>query len=65
MKNVQPGMNVARQRRKLTHLINNAPDEQHVRYLAYLLYQFDAAVAHGEPQPAGEFIPMYHEEFGL
>jgi hypothetical protein len=64
MKNTQQDMNVARQRRKLTSLIDHVSDPGEVRYLTWLVELFDDAVAHGLPQPATEFIPMYHEEFG-
>ncbi|AHY27133.1 hypothetical protein PBI_PHANTASTIC_70 [Mycobacterium phage Phantastic] len=64
MRNIQPGMNVAKQRRKITHLIDTAPVE-HVPYLLSVLEMFDFEVAHGRPTPASQFIPMYHEEFGL
>ncbi len=63
MRTVDEGMNVARQRRKLTHRIEHAPDEDHARYLSYLLGLFDEAVAAGNPQPASQFLPMYAEEF--
>lgn len=65
MRSVQPGMNVARQRRKITQRITEAPDVDHAAYLAYLLGQFDADVVLGVPRPASEFLPMYFEEFDL
>jgi hypothetical protein len=64
VRNIQPGMDVARQRRKLTHLAAEAP-ESHRGYLDHLVRLFDAEVAAGRPTPASSFIPMYHEEFGL
>lgn len=63
MKSVQPGMNVAKQRRKITHLIDTAPGPDHARYLENLLQQFDESIAAGQPRPASEFLPMYDEEF--
>lgn len=54
---------MVRQRRKLRHRIEHAPDEDHARYLNYLLGLFDDAVAAGNPQPASQFLPMYAEEF--
>lgn len=64
MRSVQPGMNIPRQRRKITHLINNAETVDQAAYLAYLLGLFDANVALGVPRPASEFLPMFDEEFG-
>lgn len=64
MRNIQPGMNIERQRRKLTHLHDNAPDS-HKSYLAYLIAEFDSEIAAGRPTPASEYIPRYEEEFGL
>jgi hypothetical protein len=55
-------MNVARQRRKLTVLADQCPQD-HRSYVEYLIGLFDAAVAQGLPRPASEFIPMYEEEF--
>lgn len=63
MRSVQPGMNVARQRRKLSQRIAEAPSAEHAVYLAWLLGQFDADVVLGVPRPASEFLPMYFEEF--
>ena len=70
MKTVTPGMDVAKQRRKIIQRIVDAPgngfDEcPHVRYLTWLLSVFDASVAEGQPRPASEFLPMYAEEFDL
>ncbi|AER48992.1 hypothetical protein PRODRIGUEZ_79 [Mycobacterium phage PRodriguez] len=70
MINVQPDMDVAKQRRKIVHRIVEAPDagferSPHVHYLEHLLVMFDAAVEAGRPRPASEFLPMYEEEFGL
>lgn len=65
MKNVQPGMNVEKQRRKLFQLLVEAPPHGEAAYIVCLLEQFDKAVAEGQPRPASEFIPMYHEEFGV
>jgi hypothetical protein len=67
MRSVQPGMNVARQRRKITQLLDEKTavgDVDAGSYLAYLLGLFDANVALGVPRPAGEFLVMYAEEFG-
>ncbi|AAN01822.1 hypothetical protein SEA_SOYO_70 [Mycobacterium phage SoYo] len=64
MRNIQPGMNIAKQRRKLTQLAAEAPPS-HVGYIEHLIRLFDAEVAAGRPTPASQFIPMYHEEFGL
>ncbi|ANU79316.1 hypothetical protein SEA_AGLET_74 [Mycobacterium phage Aglet] len=64
MRNIQPGMNIAKQRRKLTQLAAEAPP-RHVGYIEHLIRLFDAEVAAGRPTPASQFIPMYHEEFGL
>ena len=41
MRNIQPDMNVAKQRRKLTQLAVEAP-ESHRPYLGHLLGLFDA-----------------------
>ncbi|AEJ95457.1 hypothetical protein MICROWOLF_69 [Mycobacterium phage Microwolf] len=57
-------MNIAKQRRKLTQLAAEAPPS-HVGYIEHLIRLFDAEVAAGRPTPASQFIPMYHEEFGL
>jgi len=57
-------MNIARQRRKISRLIDEAP-ESHRPYLIYLCSLFDAEVDAGTPQPASQFLPMYHEEFDL
>ena len=65
MKNVQPDMNVAKQRRKFDQRITEAPDDEHRRYLTSLRDEFDASVAAGMPRPASEFLPMYEEEFDL
>ncbi|AXH44119.1 hypothetical protein SEA_KALNOKY_73 [Mycobacterium phage Kalnoky] len=64
MRNIQPGMNIAKQRRKLTQLAAEAPPS-HVGYIEHLIRLFDREVAEGRPTPASQFIPMYHEEFGL
>lgn len=70
MKNVQPDMNVAKQRRKVFALHDRAegcPTDDaliRIRYVNYLLHLFDGAVLDGQPQPASQFIPMYEEEFG-
>ncbi|AFU20712.1 hypothetical protein SEA_CHUPACABRA_63 [Mycobacterium phage Chupacabra] len=64
MRNIQPGMNIAKQRRKLTQLAAEAPPS-HRGYIDHLVALFDREVANGTPQPASQFIPMYHEEFGL
>jgi hypothetical protein len=65
MKNVQPGMNVPRQRRKLLALVT--PDSAFAEraYVTHLVTLFDAAVAAGTPQPASSFIPMFQEEFDV
>ena len=65
MRNVQTDMNVAKQRRKLLALVT--PDSPFAQrsYVTHLVTLFDASVAAGLPQPASEFIPQYHEEFGL
>ena len=65
MKNVQPGMNVARQRSRFDHAIGAAPTLAHARYLTYLRDEFDAGVAGGQPQPFSWFYPRYEEEFDL
>lgn len=57
-------MNVAKQRRKLVQLCAEAPPS-HQSYIEYLIGLFDADCEAGLPRPASEFIPMYHEEFGL
>lgn len=57
-------MNIGKQRRKLTQLAAEAPPS-HQGYLSHLVRLFDREVAAGTPQPASQFIPMYHEEFGL
>ncbi|QGH78075.1 hypothetical protein SEA_LONEWOLF_74 [Mycobacterium phage LoneWolf] len=57
-------MNVERQRRKITHLIETAP-EGHVPYLNHLLELFDFEVDSGRPTPAKEFLGMYEEEYDL
>ncbi|QFG04644.1 hypothetical protein PBI_KEZIACHARLES14_70 [Mycobacterium phage Keziacharles14] len=62
MRNVQVGMNVERQRRKITHLLDTAPESHH-GYLGHILSLFDAEVAAGRPTPAKEFLGMYEEEF--
>ena len=64
MRNIQPEMNVAKQRRKLTQLAAEAPPG-HVGYIHHLIALFDREVAAGRPTPASQFIPMYHEEFGI
>ncbi|AVR77479.1 hypothetical protein SEA_TNGUYEN7_69 [Mycobacterium phage TNguyen7] len=64
MRSIQPGMNIAKQRRKLTQLLAEAPPG-HKGYLEHLVALFDREVAEGRPTPASQFIPMYHEEFGL
>jgi hypothetical protein len=66
MRSVQPGMNVARQRRKITQVLDEKTalgDVDAGSYLAYLLGLFDANVALGVPRPAGEFLVMYAEEY--
>ncbi|AIS73741.1 hypothetical protein SEA_PANAMAXUS_66 [Mycobacterium phage Panamaxus] len=64
MRNLQPGMNIAKQRRKLTQLAAEAPPG-HKGYIDHLVALFDREVAEGRPTPASSFIPMYLEEFGL
>ncbi len=63
MLSVQPGMDVARQRRKFIGRILAEDDDQAVAYLVGLLAMFDASVAAGLPRPASEFLPMFDEEF--
>ena len=66
MRSVQPGMNVAKQRRKISQLLDEttaAGDVDAGSYIAYLLGLFDANVALGVPRPAGEFLAMYAEEY--
>ncbi|QFG11502.1 hypothetical protein I5G87_gp78 [Mycobacterium phage Ekdilam] len=63
MLSVEPGMDVARQRRKFIGRILDEPDDYAVAYLVYLLGLFDAAVAAGTPRPAREFLYMFAEEF--
>lgn len=65
MKSVQHGMDVAKQRRKITHRIEHAPSEHHAAYLTDVLARFDASLAMGLPRPASEFLPAYEEEFDL
>jgi len=65
MKNVQPAMNVGKQRRKLIALLPTADTNQKREYVFHLIGLFDAAVEDGQPQPASQFIPMYEEEFDL
>ncbi|QGJ89772.1 hypothetical protein SEA_SUPERCHUNK_73 [Mycobacterium phage Superchunk] len=64
MRNVQLGMNVAKQRRKLLALRDEAPPWHHA-YINHLIDLFNTEVRAGRPTPAREFIPMYHEEFGI
>lgn len=63
MKNVQPGMNVDRQRRKILALVTPESPFAQRSYVTHLVTLFDAAIARGIPQPASEFIPMFQEEF--
>ncbi|AFN37774.1 hypothetical protein FGG44_gp86 [Mycobacterium phage MacnCheese] len=63
MLTVSPGMDVARQRRKITTRAVDADDEYEAAYLVHLLALFDAAVAAGTPRPAREFLMMWCEEF--
>lgn len=64
MRNIQPGMNIARQRRKLTQLSAEAPPG-HQGYIDHLVALFDREVAAGRPTPASQYIPMYWEEFSI
>jgi hypothetical protein len=64
VRNIQVEMNVLRQRRKISHLVETAPIE-HLSYLEYILALFDAEVDAGRPTPAKEFLGMYEEEFDL
>ena len=57
-------MNVAAQRRKLTHQRDWHPDLEVRVYFAYLVGLFDGYVVVGVPQPARSFVAMYEEEFG-
>ncbi|QIG61598.1 hypothetical protein SEA_XIMENITA_90 [Mycobacterium phage Ximenita] len=63
MLSVQPGMDVARQRRKFIGRILAEDDDHAVAYLIALLAMFDASVAAGLPRPAREFLYMFAEEF--
>lgn len=68
MLSVQPDMNIARQRRKLTVRRDDALDAGHLDqavFLSHLVGRFDAAIAMGTPRPASEFLPMFDEEFDL
>jgi hypothetical protein len=65
MKNIQPDMDVARQRRKILALVTPESPFAAQSYVTHLVTLFDASVAAGRPQPASEFIPAFHEEFGL
>ena len=65
MRNIQPSMNVAKQRRKLDTLIDNAPDDNHQGYLEGVKALFEAELVAGRPTPASQFIPAYWEEFDL
>ena len=64
MLSVQLGMDVPKQRRKITHRLEHASTLERAVYLAWLLGHFDACVWLGIPRPASEFLPMYEEEFG-
>ncbi|ATN87071.1 hypothetical protein KIY79_gp73 [Mycobacterium phage Anselm] len=64
MRSIEPNMNVAKQRRKITQLIEESPPWHHA-YLRDLLDRFDTEVAAGRPTPASHFLPQYWEEFGL
>ncbi|ATW60203.1 hypothetical protein SEA_PH8S_75 [Mycobacterium phage Ph8s] len=64
MRGIEPTMNVAKQRRKITQLIEEAPPWHHA-YLRDLLDRFDTEVSAGRPTPASYFIPQYQEEFDL
>ncbi|QFP94868.1 hypothetical protein SEA_MARSHAWN_82 [Mycobacterium phage Marshawn] len=59
----EPGMDVARQRRRFVGRILAEDDDQAVAYLVHLLALFNAAVAAGVPRPAREFLFMFAEEF--
>jgi hypothetical protein len=65
MKNVQPGMNVAKQRRKIASLLDEHSTPSQQLFVLHLVGLFNASVEEGQPRPASEFIPMYLEEFGL
>ena len=62
MRTVRPGMDVARQLRKLDAA---ASTPEQARYAGHLKGLLLASVAAGLPQPASDFIPALHEEFGL
>lgn len=69
MRNIQPEMNVGKQRRKLMALYPEPPIDPaealtRIKYVNYLLGLFDDAVLAGQPQPASQFILMFEEEFG-
>ena len=63
MRNVQHGMDVARQRRKILALVTPESPFAQRAYVTHLVTLFDAAVAADQPTPASQFIPMFHEEF--
>lgn len=62
---IAPGLNVERNRRRMDHMIHEAPSEEHRAYLRYILDLFNQSVESGRPSPVSEFLPMYEEEFGL
>ncbi|AHZ95638.1 hypothetical protein SEA_THYATIRA_77 [Mycobacterium phage Thyatira] len=63
MLSVEPGMDVARQRRKIVGRIQTEDDDHAAAYLIHLLAQFDKSVTAGKPRPAREFLYMFAEEF--
>ncbi|QAX95624.1 hypothetical protein I5H03_gp022 [Mycobacterium phage Nibb] len=63
MLSVEPGMDVARQRRKFVGRILTEDDDHAVAYLVALLAMFDRSIAAGIPRPAREFLFMFAEEF--
>ncbi|QAU06503.1 hypothetical protein SEA_KISI_85 [Mycobacterium phage KiSi] len=63
MLSVEPGMDVARQRRKFVGRILDEDDDHAVAYLVFLLALFDRSVAAGIPRPAREFLYAFAEEF--
>jgi hypothetical protein len=65
MKNLQPDMDVGKQRRKFATAMDSAPSQEHVAYLEGLRELFDQSIERGEFQPFSNFLPMYEEEFDL
>lgn len=68
MKTIDPNMNATKQfgeAFKLRARANAIGDIQMSCYIDYLIWLMACSISEGVPQPWGQFLPMFNEEFGI